>query len=83
MSLANLSTGELQAQTLDALRKFHEVATFPGGNLPKHTTARAVWELSWVTRERMACQILQEWDRRLPLMKKEVRVGPLAEGRTP
>jgi len=83
MNLANLSTGELQAQTLDALRKFHEVATFPGENLPKHTTARVAWEMTWIARERTAGKILEEWDRRLPLMKKEIPVGPLAEGRTP
>lgn len=73
MNLANLTAGQLQAHTLDALRKLHQVVTFPGGRLDPASNARMEFELAWSLRVERAREILAEWDRRLPLMTKEER----------
>jgi hypothetical protein len=73
VSLANLSTGQLQAHTLEALRKLHQVVTFPGGSLPVESDQRMDFEVAWSLRTKRAQEILAEWDRRLPLMTQEAR----------
>lgn len=65
-----LSEGRLHAHTLDALRKLHEVVTFPGGSLPVDSDQRIEFELAWALRVEKARSVLDEWDRRLPLMTK-------------
>lgn len=73
-----LSEGRLHAHTLDALRKLHEVVTFPGGSLPVDSDERIEFELAWSLRVEKVRAVLDEWDRRLPLMTKhaaEVKGG--------
>jgi len=73
-----LSEGRLHAHTLDALRKLHEVVTFPGGSLPTGSPQRIEFEMAWTLRTANAANVLAEWDRRLPLMAKhaaEVKGG--------
>lgn len=68
-----LSEGQLHAHTLDALRKLHEVVTFPGGSLPVDSAERIEFELAWTLRAEKAKHVLAEWDRRLPLMHERHR----------
>jgi hypothetical protein len=71
VSLANLTTGQLEARTLDSLRKLHEIEVRPLSGL----TVQGCMEfrIEQENRLRETGCILAEWDRRLPLMTREAR----------
>lgn len=78
MSLATLTTGQLQARTLNALRKLHEIEVRPLAGL----TVQGCMEfrIEQENRLRATGEILAEWDRRLPLMTKDAREIQPKEG---
>lgn len=72
--LSTLSIGQLHARTLDALRKLHEVLTCPldGMSVERLTEYR----LAEAVRVKTAGEVLDEWKRRMPAVKKMSDVPP-------